>query len=149
MSLQFIYSAVCAGCGATKQATGGAFANTQWRKTDGLGEVLDASAWLDPYGEDCVCPDCYAKWLKLKAARDKADAEMRAAAGKFEPTPSPSGGDGTEADPYTFEEGVACVVNAFYTHDSKLYVYMPADAESHSYASWADAEADFAAWETD
>lgn len=147
MSLQFIYSAVCARCGATKQAAGGAFANTQWRKTDGLGGVLAAEAWLDPYGEDCICPECHAKYLKLKAARDKADEEMRAAAGKFTPAPSEQGGSGTESDPYEFAENTDCVVNAFYAHDGTLYVYMPADAESHSYASWADAEADFAAWE--
>ncbi len=147
MSLRITYDCECAGCGATLSGTAGEMGEAGWRKVISPGVPLDPSVWATEYGEDCICKECYAKYIKLKAARDKADEEMRAAAGKFTPTPSEQGGSGTESDPYTFAENTACVVNAFYTHGGKLYVYMPADAESHAYASWKDAEADFAAWE--
>ena len=55
------------------------------------------------------------------------------------------GADGTEAHPYAFAPGVACIPNAYYTAPTK-YVYMPADAEKHAYDSWADAAADMVEW---
>lgn len=65
--------------------------------------------------------------------------------GKFSPTESEDGGDGSESNPYTFVAGQKCVLNAYYTSPVK-YVYMPADAEAKSYGSWADAEADMVEW---
>ena len=65
--------------------------------------------------------------------------------GKFTPTESESGGDGTEEHPYAFAPGTECVPNAFYTSPQK-FVFMPADAEKHSYDSWAEAAADMVEW---
>ena len=65
--------------------------------------------------------------------------------GKFTPEEDETGADGTEAHPYAFAPGVACVPNAYYTAPTK-YVYMPADAEKHAYDSWADAAADMVEW---
>lgn len=64
---------------------------------------------------------------------------------KFTPTESESGGDGSESNPYAFVAGQKCVMNAYYVAPTK-YVYMPADAEAHSYDSWADASADMVEW---
>ena len=64
---------------------------------------------------------------------------------KFTPTEDETGADGSEERPYAFEPGVECVPNAFYTAPTK-YVFMPADAERHSYGSWADAAADMVEW---
>ena len=65
--------------------------------------------------------------------------------GKFAPTEDSTGADGTEAHPYAFEPGTPCIPNAYYTAPTK-YVFMPADAAKHSYASWADAVADMVEW---
>ncbi len=65
--------------------------------------------------------------------------------GKFTPTADDTGADGTEERPYAFQPGVECVPNAYYTSPVK-YVFMPADAEKHSYASWADAVASMVEW---
>ncbi len=66
--------------------------------------------------------------------------------GKFTPTESATGGDGTESNPYEFAAGTPCVPNAFY-RSPETFVYMPADAEQHSYGSWADAKADMVEWD--
>ena len=65
--------------------------------------------------------------------------------GKFAPAEDSTGADGTEAHPYAFEPGTPCIPNAYYTAPTK-YVYMPADAEKHSYASWADAAESMVEW---
>ena len=65
--------------------------------------------------------------------------------GKFTPTNSASGGDGSESNPYTFVPGKPCVLNAYYTSPTK-YVYMPSDSTAKSYDSWADASADMVEW---
>lgn len=65
--------------------------------------------------------------------------------GKFTPDEDETGADGTEERPYVFTPGTDCIPNAFYTVPTK-FVFMPADAEKHSYESWADAKADMVEW---
>ena len=65
--------------------------------------------------------------------------------GKFTPTEDTTGGDGSESNPYEFVAGTECVPNAFY-RSPKKFVFMPADAEKHSYDSWADAAASMVEW---
>lgn len=64
---------------------------------------------------------------------------------KFAPDADETGADGSEEHPYAFTPGAECVPNAFYTSPKK-YVFMPADAERHSYDSWDDAAADMVEW---
>lgn len=141
------YKAECAVCDAAKEGAGEELVSAGWRKTANGDTVLPADAWVtDTGGDDCICPDCYAKYEALQKAADEAQEAAYEAIGKFTPTPSPSGGSGTEDDPYTFETGVVCVLNAYYKHDDRIYVYMPSDAEAKSYDSWEAAEPDFALW---
>lgn len=65
--------------------------------------------------------------------------------GKFTPEEDSTGADGTEAHPYEFAAGTPCIPNSYYTAPTK-YVFMPADAEKHSYASWADAAESMVEW---
>lgn len=146
MSLKYKYECTCATCGAATDGSAEAIMEAGWRKTYAGQEVLDADTWQRNYGDDCICPDCYAKYEALQKAADEAQEAAYEAIGKFTPTPSPSGGSGTEDDPYTFETGVVCVLNAYYKHDDRIYVYMPSDAEAKSYDSWEAAEPDFALW---
>ena len=151
MSFEINYQATCHACGATKGGKAESMEKAGWRQlmvgSDGTVSVLDA--WDYPLADDCVCPDCYAKYVALKQTADEASQSAYDALGKFTPTPSPSGGSGTADDPYTFETGVVCVLNAYYRHGEHVYVYMPADAEAKSYDSWEAAEADFAIWDED
>ena len=150
MTIEISYKATCAVCGAVKEGTGAELSEASWRMTQGGREALPADAWeTNVVADDCICPDCAAEYETLAKAAEEAQQAAYDALGKFTPTPSPSGGSGTEDDPYTFETGVTCVLNAFYTHDSKLYVYMPSDATAKAYDTWEDAEADFAIWDED
>lgn len=148
MSIDISYKATCAMCGtATKEGVGQDFINAGWHKTLNGQAVLPSDAWREPsYGSDCICSDCYAKYKVLQDAADEAQQAAIDSLGKFTPTPSTSGGIGTADDPYTFETGVVCVLNAYYKYNDTVYVYMPADAEPKSYDSWEDAEPDFAEW---
>ena len=146
MSLRYKYECTCATCEASIEGSAEALMEAGWHKTYAGKEVLDVDAWQKSYGDDCICPDCYAKYEALQKAADEAQEAAYGAIGKFTPTPSPSGGSGTEDDPYTFETGVLCVLNAYYRHDDHLYVYMPSDAEAKSYDSWEAAAPDFALW---
>ena len=151
MSVTYNLTCTCAACGATKTGTAAEMGEAGWvrlaiDRSNGKVKPIVIDGWGDPLADDCICKDCYSAYYALQEAADEAQQAAYAAMGKFTPTPSPSGGSGTEDDPYTWEAGVTCVLNAFYTHDSKLYVYMPADAEAKSYGSWADAAADMVEW---
>ena len=153
MSYKINYQATCCGCGATKGGKAEAMVSAGWKMLHvwyRVGEVKSTvdviDGWVNPVGNDCICKDCYDAYYALQEKADEAQQAAYDALGKFTPTPSPSGGSGTEDDPYTFQAGVVCVLNAFYTNDGVLYVYMPADAEAKSYASWDEAQADFVEW---
>ena len=149
MSINLTYTCTCHACNAAKSGTATEMEEAGWRKVLQSGVVLDPSQWATEYGDDCVCNECYDKYVALQKAADEAQQAAYDAIGKFTPTPSPSGGSGTVDDPYTFEAGVVCVLNAYYRHGEHVYVYMPADAEAKSYDSWEAAEADFAIWDED
>ena len=151
MPYTYHYQATCGGCGATKAGNAQAMQNAGWKMlaVNSPTDIAVMDSWEHPMGAECACPDCYAKYQELQKTADAAQQAAYDALGKFTPTPSPSGGSGTADDPYTWEAGVTCVLNAFYTHDSKLYVYMPADATAKAYDTWEDASADMAAWDSD
>jgi hypothetical protein len=151
MPYNYHYQATCGGCGTTKAGNAAAMQDAGWKMlaVNSPTDIVVMDSWDHPMGAECACPDCYAKYQELQATADAAQQAAYDALGKFTPTPSPSGGSGTEDDPYTWEAGVTCVLNAFYTHDSKLYVYMPSDATAKAYDSWEDAVADMAAWDSD
>ena len=147
MTIEISYKATCAVCGAAKEGAGAELSEAGWRMTQGGREALPADAWEgNVVADDCVCPDCAAEYETLAKAAEEAQQAAYDALGKFTPAPSPTGGSGTESDPYTFTAGVVCILNAYYEHDGKLYVYMPADAEAKGYDSWEAAESDFAEW---
>ena len=148
MSYTINYHCTCGGCGTTKAGDATAMESAGWKMlaVDSDTGIIVAGNWDYPNFAECACPDCYAAYLELQTTADAAQQAAYDALGKFTPTPSPSGGSGTADDPYVWEAGVTCVLNAFYTHDGKLYVYMPADAEAKSYDSWADAAADMVEW---
>ena len=151
MPYTYHYQATCGGCGTTKAGNAAAMEEAGWKMlaVNSPTDIVVMDSWEHPMGAECACPDCYAKYQELQKTADAAQQAAYDALGKFTPTPSPSGGSGTEDDPYTWEAGVTCVLNAFYTHDSKLYVYMPSDATAKAYDSWEDAEPDFAIWDSD
>ena len=151
MPYTYHYQATCGGCGTTKAGNAQAMQEAGWKMlaVNSPTDIAVMESWEHPMGAECACPDCYAKYQELQKTADAAQQAAYGALGKFTPTPSPSGGSGTEDDPYVWEAGVTCVLNAFYMHESKLYVYMPADAEAKSYDSWEDAESDFAIWDED
>ena len=151
MPYTYHYQATCGGCGTTKAGNAQTMQDAGWKMlaVNSPTDIAVMESWEHPMGAECACPDCYAKYQELQKTADAAQQAAYDALGKFTPTPSPSGGSGTEDDPYTWEAGVTCVLNAFYTHDSKLYVYMPADATAKAYDTWEDAEADFAVWDED
>ena len=151
MSYTYHYQATCGGCGTTKAGNAAAMHDAGWKMlaVNSTTDIVVMDSWDHPMGAECACPDCYAKYQELQKTADAAQQAAYDALGKFTPTPSPSGGSGTEDDPYTWEAGVTCVLNAFYTHESKLYVYMPADATAKAYDTWEDASADMAAWDSD
>ena len=151
MSYEVIYHATCHGCAATKAGNATAMEEAGWKQlaVNSATDVVVVTGWDYPLGEECACPDCYAAYQKLQATADAAQQAAYDALGKFTPTPSPSGGSGTEDDPYTWEAGVVCVLNAYYRHGEHVYVYMPADAEAKAYDSWEDAVADMAIWGED
>lgn len=149
MSITYTYSCACDGCGAAKSGTAQEMRDAGWKKYHRVapGGALVFEDWDNAGGDYAACPDCYDAF---SAAQTKADEAQRAAydaLGKFTPTPGPLGGSGAADDPYSFEVGVVCVLNAFYSHGGKLYVYMPAGAEPKSYGSWEEAEPDFAVWD--
>ena len=153
MSIKINLDCTCAACQSTVSGTAYEVSKAGWVRmivdqSNGKYKPVLLSGWrgVSP-SDDCICKDCYDAYYALQERADEAQQAAYDALGKFTPTPSPSGGSGTEDDPYTFQAGVTCVLNAFYTHDGVLYVYMPADAEAKSYASWDEAAADFAAWE--
>ena len=156
MSFEIVYHATCHGCSATKAGNASAMDEAGWvmlnvytpaGSSSPIADALDT--WANAVGNECACPDCYAKYQELQKTADAAQQAAYDALGKFTPTPSPSGGSGAADDPYTFEAGVVCVLNAYYRHGDHVYVYMPADAEAKSYDSWEAAEADFAIWDED
>lgn len=154
MTIKATLECTCAACGATATGTPGEMAQSGWSRlaydTSG-GDVKPVlfAGWDVLFGADeCVCKDCADAYAALDKKADEARQKAYDSLGKFTPAPDTGGGSGTEADPYTFAVGAVCVVNAFYTHDGKLYVYMPADAEPKAYDTWADAEADFEPWES-
>lgn len=137
MSISTTYKAICAVCGATKDGEGEVFKNTGWRKTVNGESVLSVEAWVDDsYGDDCICPDCYAKYEALKEAADEAAETARKALKK-----QSGGGSGTEDDPYVFVPNQLLTLASFYceTAGSDAYAYMPADGTPKTYAAWADA----------
>lgn len=148
MSYTYHYQATCGGCGATKAGNAQTMADAGWKMlaVNSPSDIVVMDSWEHPMGAECACPDCYAAYQKLQATADAAQQAAYDALGKFTPTPSPSGGSGTEDDPYTWEAGVTCVLNAYYAHESKLYVYMPSDAEAKSYDTWEAASADMVEW---
>ena len=150
MPYTYHYQATCGGCGTTKAGNAAAMQDAGWKMlaVNSTTDIAVMDSWDHPMGAECACPDCYAAYLELQKTADAAQQAAYDALGKFTPTPSPSGGSGTEDDPYTWEAGVTCVLNAFYTHDSRLYVYMPADATAKAYDTWEDASADMAAWDS-
>ncbi len=138
MSISTTYACTCAVCGAEKSGAAEVFANTDWHKTTVDGQCLDAYAWQQyGYGDDCVCPDCYAKYKVLRDAADAADEAARKALVKQDK----GGGSGTEADPYVFVPNTLLTLAAFYCEQSggDAYAYMPADGTAKTYTSWADA----------
>ncbi len=152
MSITYNLTCTCAACGATKTGTAAEMGEAGWvrlaiDRSNGKVKPIVIDGWNDPLADDCICKDCCDAYYALQEKADEAQQAAYDALGKFTPTPSPSGGSGTEDDPYTWEAGVTCVLNAFYTHDSKLYVYMPADATAKAYDTWEDASADMAAWD--
>ena len=151
MSISLTYNCTCNACDAAKSGTAAEMEEAGWKLLTALtsGGVYVSPSWDTESADGCVCPDCYAKYQTLQKAADEAQQAAYDAIGKFAPTPSPSGGSGTADDPYTFEVGVVCVLNAYYRHGEHVYVYMPADAEAKSYDSWEDAEPDFAIWDED
>ena len=140
--IETLYRVTCAGCSATATGTESELVDAGWRAvtpTAGrFGTVFDYPSG----GLDAVCKDCVASVQDKIDAASAAQQALVDAVGKFDGT----SGKGTEANPLEFQPGVLCVLNAYYVHDGKLYVYMPADAEAKSYGSWEDAEADFAEW---
>ena len=141
--IETLYHVTCAGCAAEATGAREQLADAGWRSvlpTQGnFGTEFDYM-----HGAlDAVCGDCMAAIQPKLDAVEAARKDLIDAVGKFDG----SKGEGTEDNPLEFETGVTCVLNAFYTHDGVLYVYMPADAEAKSYASWDEAAADFAAWE--
>ena len=148
MSVSYTYACTCDSCGATLSGTPSEMESAGWKKfyTFATGGAVTFEDWANSGGDHCLCKDCYDAYYALQEKADEAQQAAYDALGKFTPTPSPSGGDGSESNPYTFEAGVVCVLNAYYAHGGKLYVYMPADAEAKSYGSWEAAEADFAEW---
>ena len=139
------YSCTCAICATTKTAEAAVLANSDWHKFDKASHTVYATdAWLTSSGSDCMCGTCYTTYSALKEAADKAAQDALDTLNNFIPS---STGDGTETNPYTWVANVACVVAKFYTHDGKVYSYMPADATSHSYATWDEASVDMVSWE--
>ena len=154
MSITYNLTCTCAACGATKTGTAAEMGEAGWvrlaiDRSNGKVKPIVIDGWGDPLADDCICKDCYDAYYALQEKADEAQQAAYDAMGKFTPTPSPSGGSGTVDDPYTFEAGVVCVLNAYYRHGEHVYVYMPADAEAKSYDSWEAAEADFAIWDED
>lgn len=154
MPIEFNLTCACAACGATASGSPNEMREAGWRRmivdeSNGGRKPVLLGGWkgVSP-SDDCVCKDCADAYAALDKKADEARQKAYDSLGKFTPAPDTGGGSGTESDPYTFAEDTLCVVNAFYTHDGTLYVYMPADAEGHSYASWEDAEADFEPWES-
>lgn len=153
MSIKLSLDCTCAACGATTSGTADEVSEAGWVRmvvdqSSGKYKPVLLSGWSGvSSSDDCICKDCYDAYYALQEKADEAQQAAYDALGKFTPTPSPSGGSGTKDDPYTFQAGVVCVLNAYYKHDGKLYVYMPADAEAKSYTSWDEAAADFAEWE--
>ena len=154
MSIKLTLECTCAACGATTSGTPDEVSTAGWVRmivdqSNGKYKPMLLDGWSGvTSSDDCICKDCYDAYYALQKTADAAQQAAYDALGKFTPTPSPSGGSGTEDDPYTWEAGVTCVLNAFYTHDSKLYVYMPADATAKAYDTWEDAEADMVEWYT-
>jgi hypothetical protein len=139
------YTCTCAICAATKTAESTVLSNSDWRKFDKASHtVYEPSAWMTSSGTDCMCGSCYTTYAALKEAADKAAQDALNTLDNFIPI---NEGDGTEQNPYTWVANVACAVAKFYTHDGKVYTYMPADAISHSYATWDEASADMVSWE--
>ena len=155
MSIKLTLECTCVACGATTSGTADDVSSAGWVRmivdqSNGKYKPVFLDGWSGVSStDDCICKSCYDAYYALQEKADEAQQAAYDALGKFTPTPSPSGGSGTEDDPYTFETGVVCVLNAYYRHGEHVYVYMPADAEAHSYDSWADAAADFAIWDED
>ena len=141
--IEHLYHVTCAGCAAEATGAKEQLVEAGWRSvlpTQGsFGTEFDYMRGA----LDAVCADCMAAIQPKLDAVEAARKDLVDAVGKFDG----SKGEGTEDNPLEFEAGVVCVLNAYYARGGKLYVYMPADAEAKSYASWEDAEADFAAWE--
>ena len=152
MSFTVIYNAYCRSCNAFLSGDKDTFKHNGWKQVHVAGSINGrvrlrvSDGWDDTSADDCICKDCYDAYYALQEKADEAQQAAYDALGKFTPTPSPSGGSGTEDDPYTFQTGVMCVLNAFYKYIGSLYVYMPADATAKSYDSWDDAAADFVEW---
>ena len=152
MSIKLTLDCTCAACQATVSGTADEVSEAGWVRmivdqSNGKYTPVLLSGWSGvSSSDDCICKDCYDAYYALQEKADEAQQAAYDALGKFTPTPSPSGGSGTEDDPYTFQPGVMCVLNAFYKYIGTLYVYMPADAEAKSYASWDEAADDFVEW---
>lgn len=140
--IEKLYRLTCAGCNATATDLPDALVAAGWRTiTPSLG-FLGADFEYARGGLDAICKDCVAALQPKIDALDKAQADLTDAVGKFDGTQ----GTGTVDNPIVWKEGMSCILNAYYSHDDKLYVYMPADAEAKSYASWDEAAADFVEW---
>lgn len=136
---ELVYRVTCDKCGATADITN---ANTEWIgvASDGFagaGLIGNSSFYL----EAVLCPTCATEYQSYLTAIEQAKENAQVFLGK-----SDLSGQGSEDNPYEFQTGVECVLNAYYIHDGNLYVYMPADAEPHSYDSWEAAQNDFALW---
>ncbi len=141
--IEILYHVTCAGCSSEATGAQDVLVGAGWRTitpTPGrLGTVFDYPLG----GLDALCKDCVAALQPKIDALDKAQADLTDAVGKFDGTL----GAGTVDNPIVWKEGMSCVLNAYYSHDGKLYVYMPSDAEAKSYATWDEAAADMAEWE--
>lgn len=152
MSIKLILDCTCAACQSTISGTSDEVSEAGWVRmivdqSNGKYKPVILDGWSDiSSADDCICKDCYDAYYALQEKADEAQQAAYDALGKFTPTPSPSGGSGTKDDPYTFLPNVVCVLNAYYKYIGTLYVYMPADAEAKSYASWDEAAADFVEW---